>query len=190
MPKRIIKITILTLLLLGGCGLAVWEVLIFIQKNQTQPIRDVLSGGKANKKFRVNDIDTVNPMELLQGSKKTAGGFRETLSDPPVTPPKGAKLIRTVGRGATRDGYVELQWSYEISDDEKATIAHYSKALKNQGFVLRNKKRKAQHAGMVFHRYPAAVTLSLRPAAKKGNILSVTVCENRPERSGDFVKSP
>jgi hypothetical protein len=167
----------------------VWEILIFMQRDQIQPLGEVLSGGKVNEKFLMDDTDAVSPMGLLQESEKTMGGFRETLSHPSVVPPKGAKQIRAVGRKAIRDGYVELQWSYEISDDETATIAHYSKALKKDGFVLRNEKRKAQHVGMVFHRYPALVTLSLKPAAKKDKIWNVTVCENRPERSGDFLKN-
>ena len=193
MPKRIIRITILTLLVLVGCSFAVWEILIFVQNDQPKIHGGISFVDKEAEMFRMNDTGAISPIELMQKSEKTTVLFRELLSDPPVVPPKGAKLIRAVGRRAIRDGYVELQWSYEISDDEKATISYYNNALKKEGFVLRSKKRKAQRVGMLFYRYPVLVTLSLRPATKKGfflNVLNVTVCENRPERSGDFKNLP
>ena len=190
MAKRSVKVIVLVLLMLVGCSFAVWEILIFVQNAQTQsPVKTSSSGGE-HKNFRTNDTDMINPIEFLQESEKTGGLFRKTLSNPTVTPPKGAKRIRAVGRKTIRDGYVELQWSYEISGGQEAVIAHYSKALKKNGFVLRSEKRKAPRVGMVFHRYPVLVTLSLKQVAEKGNLLNVTVCENRPERSGDFLKTP
>ena len=190
MPKRLIRVIVLTLLLLVGCGFAMWEILIFMQNAQPKTSGKTLFVDKDSEKFCMNDTDTTSPMELLQKSEKSACLYQKTLSPPPVAPPNGAKRIRAVGRKTIRDGYVELQWSYEISGDEKSVIAHYTKALKKEGFVLRSKKQKAQRVGMVFHRYPMLVTLSLKPAAGNGKILNITVCENRPERSGDFSITP
>ncbi len=180
MPKRPVKIIALLLLLLTTSGFAVWEILVFVQNTRVKTRGSTLLVDNRGEVLRGSGRgETKKNMELLQNLIGSDDLFYEISAAPPATPPKGAKLIRAVGRNSPRKGYVQLQWAYEITDDEKSITKHYAKALQQQGFTLRDQKRKAPRLGMVFHRYPSLVTLSLRLATVK-SLMLVTVCENRP----------